>query len=125
MTAGHEFDITEDDEDDLSHYHEDAQKREVNTPEEGPWSRYHDLLSVHENDLGSTIKQRFAEICHKIWENSKNNDKRKEEFKSTALLFLRIELLWKPLISNLEMYSRISDPTINKDKAAQKNRGKQ
>lgn len=33
VTAGHEFDITEDDEDDLSHYHEE---REVNTPEEGP-----------------------------------------------------------------------------------------
>ena len=33
MTAGHEFDITEDDEDDLSHYHEE---REVNTSEEGP-----------------------------------------------------------------------------------------
>ena len=33
VTAGREFDVTGDDEDDLSHYHEE---REVNTPEEGP-----------------------------------------------------------------------------------------
>ena len=54
MTAGHG-----DNEEDLSHCDEDAQKREVNTTEEGQLyeSRYHDLLSVHENDLGSTIKQ--------------------------------------------------------------------
>ena len=57
---------------------------EGDTPEEGRLyeSRYHDLLSVVEDDLGSPIEWQFTEVCHKIWGNSKNNDKLKAEFKS-------------------------------------------
>ena len=35
---------------------------------------------IVEDDLGSPIEQQFAEVCHKIWGNSKNNDKPKAEF---------------------------------------------
>ena len=52
--------------------------------------RYHDLLSVVEDDLGSSTEQHFTEVCHKIWNNSKNNDKLKAELK--VFLFQRIAL---------------------------------
>ena len=59
------------------------QKGEGDTPEGQLYeSRYHDLLSVVEDNLGSPTEQQIAQVCNKIWGNSKNNDKLKVEFKS-------------------------------------------
>ena len=81
-------------------------------------SRYHDLLSVVEDDLGSPIEQQFTEVCHKIWGNSKNNNKLKAEFKS--ILVPKNCIFMKAPYLNPEIYSRISDPAVNKDKAAER-----
>ena len=89
--------FTVDDEDNLSLSSKEVGKGEGDTPEEGELYefRYHDLLSVVEDDLGSPIKQQLAEVCHKILGNSKN--KNRQNLK--AFLFLNIRLLWKTLIS--------------------------
>ena len=49
------------------HYSQEVEKGEGDTQEERQLyeSRYHDLLSVVEDDLDSPIEQKFAEICHK------------------------------------------------------------
>ena len=76
VTAGHDFDVTVDGEDELSLCIKEVEKGEGDTSEEGQLyeSRYHDLLAVVEDDLGSPIGQQFAEVCLKIRGNSKNND---------------------------------------------------
>ena len=92
VTAGHEFFVTVNDEDDLSLYYKHVEKREGQTPEEEQVYefRYHDLVSVTEDDLDSPIEQRFAEVCPngvmlKTMKNLRQNLK--------ALLFLRIAFL--------------------------------
>ena len=120
VTAGHDFDVTVDGEDQLSLYSKEVEKGEGNTSEEGKLyeSRDHDLLSVVEDDLGSPIEQQFAEVCHKIWGNSENNEKLKAEFKS--ILVPKNCTFMKTPYLNPETYFRISDPAVNKDKAAQR-----
>ena len=95
-------------------------KEEADTSEEGQHyeSRYHDLLSVVKDDLGLPIEQQLAEVCHKIWGNSKNNDNLKTEFKS--ILIPKNCTFMKTPYLNPEIYSRISDPTVNKDKAGER-----
>ena len=48
VTAGHDFDVTVDGEDELSHYSKEVEKGEGDASEEGQLyeSRYHDLLSL-------------------------------------------------------------------------------
>ena len=62
------------------------------------------------------IQEQFAEIYRKIWGNSKSNDKLKAEFNSILIrkgcTFMKIPHL------NPNIYCRISDPIVNKDKAA-------
>ena len=120
VTAGHFFDVTVDGENELSLYSKKVEKGEGDTSEEGQLyeSRYHDLLSVVEDDLGYPIEQQFAEVCHKIWGNSKNNDKLKAEFKS--ILVPKNCTFMKTPYLNPEIYSRISGLAVNKDKAAQR-----
>ena len=48
------------------------QKGEGDTPEG----------QLYESNLGSPTEQQIAQVCNKIWGNSKNNDKLKVEFKS-------------------------------------------
>ena len=82
VTAGHDFDVTVDGEDELSLYSNEVENGEGSRPEgQLHESRYHDLLSAVEDDLGSPTEQ-FPEVCQKFWVNSKNNDKFKAEFKS-------------------------------------------
>ena len=97
-----------------------VEKEEAGTSEEGQHyeSRYHDLLSVVKDDLGLPIEQQLAEVCHKIWGNSKNNDNLKTEFKS--ILIPKNCTFMKTPYLNPEIYSRISDPTVNKDKAGER-----
>ena len=68
-TAGHDFDVTVDGEDELPLFPKEVEKRECDTSDEGELyeSRYHDHLSVVEDDLVSPIEQQFGEACHKIW----------------------------------------------------------
>ena len=80
--------------------------------------RYHDLLSVVEYDLGSPIEQQFSEVCHKIWGNSENNGKLKTEFKN--ILVPKNCTFMKTPYLNPKIYSRISDPAVDKDKTAQR-----
>ena len=58
-TAGHDFDITVDCEDEMLLYSKEVRKGEGDTSEEGQVyeSRYHGLLSVVEDDLGTPIEQ--------------------------------------------------------------------
>ena len=100
VTAGQDFDVTVDGEDELSLYSKEVEKGK-----------------------GDTSEQQFAEVCHKIWGNSKNNDKLKAESKS--ILVPKNCTFMKIPYPNPKIYSRISDPAVNKDKAAQKNRDKQ
>ena len=120
VTAGHDFDVTVDGEEELSFYSKEVEKGEGDTSEEGQLyeSRYHDLLSVVEDDLGSPIEQQFAEVCHKIWGNSKNNGKLKEESKS-ILVPKNCTFIKTPYL-NPKIYSRISYQAVNKDKTAQR-----
>ena len=93
VTAGHDFDVTADDEDELSLCSKEFEKEEGDTSEEGQLyeSRYHDLLSLVEDDLGFPIEKQFAKfvtksgVILKTMTNSRHNLK--------ALLFLRIVLL--------------------------------
>ena len=57
-------------------------------------------------------------VFHKIRANSKNNDKLKTGFKS-ILIPKNCNLMKTPYL-NREIYSRISDPAVNKDKEAQR-----
>ena len=120
VTAGHDFDVTVDGEDELSLHSKEFEKGEGDIPVEGQLyqSRYYDLLSIVEDDLGSRIEQQFVGLCHKIWGSSENNDKLKTEFKS-ILVPKNCNFMTTPYL-NPEIYSRISDPSVNKDKAAQR-----
>ena len=90
VTAGHDFDVTVDGEDELSLYSKEVEKRgDISEEVQLYESRYHDLLSVVEDDFGSPIEQQFAGVCHKIWGNSKNNDKLKAEFKHQLLIKIK------------------------------------
>ena len=82
VTGGHDFDVTVDGQDELSLYFKEVEKGEGDVSEEGQLykSRYHDLMSVAEDNLGSPIENNLMRFCHKIWGNSTNNDKLKAEF---------------------------------------------
>ena len=82
VTAGHDFDVTVDGEDELSLYSNEVEKGGYTPEGQLHESRYHDLLSVVEDDLDSPIEQQFPEVCQKFWGNSTNNDKFKAELKS-------------------------------------------
>ena len=120
VTAGHDFDVTVDGEDELSLYSKEVEKREADTPEEGQLyeSRYHDFLSVVEDDLRSTTEKQFAEFCHKILDNSKNNVKLKAEIKSINVpkncTFMKTTYL------NPEIILEYQTQLLKKDKAAQR-----
>ena len=64
VTGGHDFDVTVDGQDELSLYFKEVEKGEGDVSEEGQLykSRYHDLMSVAEDDLGSPIEQQFDEV---------------------------------------------------------------
>ena len=121
VITGYDFDVTVDGKDELSLYSKEVGKVEGDKSEERQLHepRYHDLLPVVEGDLGSPIEQQFAQVCHKIWGNSKNNDKIKPEFKS--IFVPKNCTFMKTLYLNPEIYSRISDAAVNEDKAAQTN----
>ena len=120
VTAGHDFDVTADGEDELSLYSKEVEKGEADTPEEGQLyeSRYHDFLSVVEDDLRSTTEKQFAEVCHKILDNSKNNVKLKAEIKGNIVpkncTFMKTTYL------NPEIILEYQTQLLKKDKAAQR-----
>ena len=64
VTAGHDFDVTADGQDELPLCSKEVEKGEGDASEEGQLykSRYHDLMSVAEDDLGSPIEQQFDEV---------------------------------------------------------------
>ena len=64
VTGGHDFDVTVDGQDELSLYFKEVEKGEGDVSEEGQLykSRYHDLMSVAEDNLGSPIEQQFDEV---------------------------------------------------------------
>ena len=68
-TAGHDFDVTVDGEAEQPLFPKEVEKRECDTSDEGELyeSRYHDHLSVVEDDLVSPVEQQFGEVYHKIW----------------------------------------------------------
>ena len=66
-TAGHDFDVTVDGEDELPLFPKEAEKRECDTTDEGELyeSRYHDHLSVVEDDLVSPIENNLVRYVTK------------------------------------------------------------
>ena len=64
VTAGHDFDVTADGQDELPLCSKEVEKGEGDASEEGQLykSRHHDLMSVAEDNLGSPIEQQFDEV---------------------------------------------------------------
>ena len=121
LTAGTDFDVTIEDEDDpLTQYsNKDNKKGDADGSEEDQdESRYRDLLSTVEEDLGPPIETQFSEVCQKVWGKVKPSEKQKAEFKS-ILIPKNCTFMKTPWL-NPEIYSKISDSAVNKDKGAQR-----
>ena len=80
--------------------------------------KYQDLLDSVQEEMGSPVESEFPEVCGKIWGKAKPKGRLGDELKN-ILIPSNCSYLKSPYL-NSEIYNKLHDVAINRDKGAQR-----